>query len=150
MTPFPHFGPCAHCGVPDRVMPLTVPGHEARNMYCSLECRADAGDRPHCSVVECQGPADYTTDGGRSHRCNRCAPDACQTCWVWGQKACRIHRSANAQAALARGYKPELKVVRGEFPVFVDAFDGCHPMHDGPRPFPGEDEPTKLELEPVR
>jgi hypothetical protein len=49
-------------------------------------------------------------------------------------------------------YRPELKILCGEHPAFVDSHNGQHPMHAGPTgPSAQTDEdPTVLERKPVR
>jgi hypothetical protein len=70
----------------------------------------------------------------------------CPICRVFGQQCCKLHRLTapcrNAAAARSRGYKPELKVIRGEHRAFVDPCSGQHPMHAGPIPSGHADEDT--------
>jgi hypothetical protein len=72
----------------------------------------------NCNVCKAREAVYRTGDGDT--RCAECAPDRCQTCWVFGRGACRMHRGANAAACIARGYDVHLKILAStELVAFV-------------------------------
>src|SRR3954468_7455450 len=92
-------------------------------------------------------PAAYAMAG--DGRCQECAPDGCQICWVWGRRCCRTHRAPTPlleRRPANDNMRRLLKIECGEHPAFVALSEGQHPMHAGPRPYDGSEDPTAVEL----
>jgi hypothetical protein len=62
----------------------------------------------------------------------------CRICRTFGKSCCKLHKDAPR-------FRADCKLLCGEHPAFVDSFSGQHPMHNGPVPYAGEDDPTVLE-----
>lgn len=128
-------GPCHGTGG----MPGGDHGEHGDTRRCPT-CEGEGFVAIACSV--CGEPAVHARHD-EGERCNDCAPDGCETCFVWERGACAKHRTVVRLAAMEDVGRIWEGVRDGEA---EETHAGQHPCHDGAIPVENLDEADTVKL----